>query len=162
MRVVRWAFVAVLVIGTAFGLSRLLGGKDRQADTFADEGGLESSLQALAENSNRDVPGRDLKTVPRYPQSERIFYGRQRMSRGGGEAFLVIYQCQGSLRAVSAFYEAELPKYGWVLAVKDENFLHMDFVRHDARGFDLPMVQLQFRPVSDGETMVSIVAMDDT
>ena len=159
VKTLRWVLVVLVVLGGLVGVSRFLTTRPGQLDPFSDEGGLESSLQSQVENPSRDVPGRDLNTVPRYPRSVRTFYGREQMR--GGEAFLVMYRCQGTLHAVSSFYEIELPKYGWMLAVKDENFLHIDFIRRDAKEFGPPMVQLQFSLLSDGETMVSIVAIND-
>jgi len=120
VKITRWTLTIFLLFGAIIVLSLFTRGKDQQTYLFADEGGLESSLQSQVYDPSSDVPGRDLKTVPRYPKSVRVFYGRERTGGKRSEAFLVMYRCQDTLRAVSSFYEAELPKYGWVLAVKDE------------------------------------------
>lgn len=125
---------------------------------FTSEGGLNPALASQIDRPNQDVPGRDLKTIPRCPGGLRLFYGKDVMP-ARGTMFHVQYRCPGSLAGVSSFYEVEMARMGWNLEVKDEHFLHMFFVRTDQPDSVPPAVQLQFES-HGSETVVSIIAMD--
>ena len=127
---------------------------------FSEPSALENALVSGEVGQHGDVPGRDLRTVPRYLPSVRIFFSEEPARGQAGKSYLVMYRCQGSLQQVSAYYETELPKYGWRLATKDEAVLHMDFVRVEAKSLGPPMVQISFRPISTRETAVSVLAVD--
>jgi hypothetical protein len=156
--VVRWLLVLLILVAMgvlAYGLLRLR----PTAPRFSGSGAMENALDPqVAENG--DVPGRDLRTVPRYLPSARIFFAEEPGQDALGSSYLVMYRCQGDLARVSAYYEREMPKQGWILIYKDEDILHMDFIRQGARELGPPMVQMDFRPVSQTETAVSILAMN--
>lgn len=121
---------------------------------------VQDAIAWQVQHPNEDFPGRDLKTVPRYPGSIRLAFSEQKA--GDGTVYLVSYKCADSLRNVSSFYELQMPEHGWVLATKDESFLHMVFARKEAVKPGPPLLQFYFTPSSDDrETMISIIALDN-
>ena len=105
-----------------------------------------------------DYAGRDLNSVPRYPGSRRLYYVEQDTSKG--KSFDLIYASADPLPQVSAYYETELPKYGWRLFSKQESALRMDFTRYNAKDvIGTSEVALQFAS-SDNTTTVSITATE--
>jgi hypothetical protein len=151
-----WISAGIVVIAGLVMTSRLV--RLAQTVPFTSEGGLNPALSSLADRPNEDVPGRDLKTVPRCSGGLRLFYGKDEMP-ARGTIFHLIYRCPGSLADVSAFYEIEMARLGWKLEVKDEHFFHMFFVRADRPDAVPPAVQLQFE-AHESETVVSVLAMD--
>ena len=154
----RWMLVALILLAGVVltsGLMRLR----PTAPRFREPQALENAL-APQLGSRQDVPGRDLKTVPRYLPSVRIFFSEEGPQGVVGESYMIMYQCEGELQQVSTYYEREMTNYGWRLAIKDETTLHMQFIRQEARRIGPPLVQVYFRPLSAQETAVSILAID--
>ncbi len=122
----------------------------------------ETTLPAAIANyagGSGDYAGRDLNTVPRYPGSRRLYYVEQDTSKG--KSFNLIYASADPLKQVSAYYETELPKYGWRLFSKQENALRMDFTRNEAKDvIGTPEVAIQFAVAADNTTTVSIIASE--
>lgn len=144
-------FVLALVWARQRTMERQLGGSDALAEAIA----------ARVEGQSGDVPGRDLPAVPRYRPSQRIAFAEQPATARQGRAYWLVYQCQGDLRTVSAYYEREMTDHGWALAAKAEPFLQMHFVRRTADGATV-MAQMDFRPVAASETAVGIVITEAT
>lgn len=61
-----------------------------------------------------DQPGFDNEDVPRVPGAARYLSVAQNPSTGGNFR-MVGYRHQGDLEACAAFYDTELPKFGWEL-----------------------------------------------
>lgn len=112
------------------------------------------NLSRLAKDPGGDVPGKDFKTIPRYPKSVRIAFKKSESK----ERFTVLtaYRANDDLQAVSSFYESKMAENGWQLQIKEEKILTMVFFR-EGTGGGLPFVQMMFRPMEDGKTIIDIV-----
>ncbi len=135
---------------------------------FADQRGKQEAGQPTnvmpaavlnAASGNGDAAGRDLNSVPRYPSSRRLIY--QESDTGNGKVYSVMYTTADDLHPVSAYYEEQMPKYGWRLAVKSAQTLRMDFVRYNATtAVGVPEVTMQFSTAKSGGTNIEIVASE--
>lgn len=106
-----------------------------------------------------DAAGRDLNSVPRYPGSRRLLYTEK--DAGSGKVYSVIYNTADDLKPVSAYYENEMPKYGWRMVVKSEQALRMDFVRYNATAvIGVPEVTLDFGRSASGGTTIAVIATE--
>lgn len=104
-----------------------------------------------------DYAGRDLNSVPRYPNSRRVYYVESDSSKG--KSYNVIYQSADALHQVSAYYETNMPRYGWRLFSKQSDALRMDFTRFDAKDIvGTSEVAIQFATAADNSTSISIIA----
>ncbi len=117
------------------------------------------NLSALVNNPAEDVPGKDFKTIPRYPGSLRIAYKKSEAKKK--ILYGTAYEAQGSLKEVSSFYENEMEKNGWLLEVKEDLLLTMIFVRKETAS-GLPIAQLMFRTSENGNsTIINLLIQDE-
>ena len=124
-----------------------------------DDNEYHENLSALVNNPDEDVPGKDFKTIPRYPGSLRIAYKKSEAKKK--ILYGTAYEAQGSLEEVSSFYENEMEKNGWLLEVKEDLLLIMIFVRKET-GSGLPIAQLMFRTSENGNsTIINLLIQDE-
>lgn len=120
-----------------------------------DEKDFNDNLSLLVKHPTHDVPGRDFRTIPRYPGSLRIVY--QKKETEGKITYVCAYRTLSGLNEVSSFYETKMAKNGWLVKVKDEKMLTMIFIR---RSGGLPLAEIIFRP-ADTSTIVNIIVETD-
>lgn len=132
-------------------------GCQREQPPASDDETFNRNLAALVRKPDADLPGHDFRTIPRYPNSQRIVYQEKRSAQN--IAYLVAYRTEAKLNQVSSFYEEEMERQGWQLKVKEEKILTMIFVRRELGG-GLPLVQIVYQPTERG-TIANIIVQDE-
>ncbi len=104
----------------------------------------------------RDVSGRDLSDIPRYPGSRRIFFRRDR--RGSVGIYSLAYLCEGRReppRTVINFMREGMRKKGWYLASEAGMPPVMLFVK--GNGANLSSAEIFFGSSVKGESIIYVV-----
>ena len=104
----------------------------------------------------RDAPGRDLKGVPRYPGSRRIFY--RESSEKASRVYSAAYRCDCDSTVASRFMKDGMVKLGWRLVAWDEVSGLMLFSRETS--VDPVIAQVFYGPAHDGKCVVYVVVQN--